>query len=157
MRARSGYSNLKGKDHLPSLKAIGETNLPQVTKFIKELYVVSISLFNVGEPLYPLLTTTTASLILHHPTVTKELGHGNVIPQYLIKAAQKAKLVDTRYHDIPYKQVLDKWSKLIKDELENRTTNGMKAAPTVASLTEGVNTLITMQAETKALCAELVT
>ena len=138
MQARSGYSNLKGKDHLPSLKAINETNFLQATKFIKELYVVLISLFNIGQPLYSLLTTTTASLILHHPIVTKRLGHGNVISQYLIKAARKAKLVDTCYHNIPYEQLLYKWSKLIKDELENCTTNGMKASPTVASLTEGV-------------------
>jgi len=156
MRARSGYYNLKGKDHLPSLSAIGTTNFPQATKFIKELYVVSIQLFDVGERLYPLLTTTTASLILHHPTVTEELGYGNVISQYLIKAARKARLVDTRYNNIPYEQVLYKWSILIREELENRITEGMKAKPDVVSLTEGVNTLITMHSKTTALCAELV-
>ena len=74
-RARSGYYNLNGKDFPPRIDALGLVNLKCINRFIDHLFVISVKDFKRGEDLYPVLKTCTASLILFHPDITKEMGH----------------------------------------------------------------------------------
>ena len=117
-RSRSGYIDINGEDVLPSVKCLGDHNQFMVTKYIEALHIVSISEFLVGGSLYPLLKTTTACLILYHPDVTLECGRNNAISKYMVDKATSIELKDFQHQNLHPDQVLNLWSKLIKEDIE---------------------------------------
>ena len=86
-RSRSGYCDVNGQDILPSVKCLGDHNQDMITKYIEALHIVLIPEFFVGGSLYPLLKTTTASLILYHPDVTNECSRNNAISKHMVDTA----------------------------------------------------------------------
>ena len=147
-RSWSGYIDINGEDVLPSVKCLGDHNQFMVTKYIEALHIVSISEFLVGGSLYPLLKTTTACLILYHPDVTLECGRNNAISKYMVDKATSIGLKDFQHQNLHPDQVLNLWSKLIKEDIESRVLKGMQVTPNVGSMARGINNILDMVSKT---------
>ena len=146
-KVRAGYYNPDSPVILPRLEeALGNNCGPMITKFIKSLFVVTVPSFLPEGELYEVLRICTASLILHHNTVSKECGLYNCITATLNKAARTVNLSDPRVNNRPPEFVLRYWSDLIKTDYESRCVELMKSKPDMISMSTTLNQVVSMVA-----------
>ena len=127
-----------------------------ITKFIKSLFVVTVPSFSPGGELYEVLRICTASLILHHNTVSKECGLYNCITATLNKAARTVNLSDPRASNRRPEFVLRYWSDLIKTDYESRCVELMKSKPDMISMSTTLNQVVSMVAGLQSNISTLV-
>ena len=156
-KVRSGYYNPDSPVILPRLEeALGISCGPMITKFIQSLFVVSVPSFSPEGELHEVLRICTASLILHHDTVSKECGLYNYITATLNKAARTVNLSDPRVSNRPPEFVLRYWSDLIKTDYESRCVELMKSKPDMISMSNTLNQLVSMVAGLQSNISTLV-
>ena len=78
-----------------------------VQELIKQLFVVSVTLFLLRGSLYVMLWTYTASLIIYHQMVTQELGSANDVSTKLRNSAKSDLITDTCFPNKSPESLLD--------------------------------------------------
>lgn len=155
LRARSGYNNVKGKDVLPRLQAIsGVDNRAAVAKFVDALFVINLPEFLPHGNLRPVIHTVTASMLLFHENVIRDCEIDNVVTQHMIKSAGQALITDTRLPGGSPSDILCRWSKDIREDLDKRIFDNMKVLPEMHSIATGMNSLLTMTSNLMATDAQ---
>ena len=155
LRARSGYTNVKGKDVLPTLNAIGYENRDAVTRrFVNCLFVINIPEFLPHGTLRPIIHTVTASMILFHKDVIHDCEVDNVVTQHMIKCAREAMITDTRAQNGRVEDILCLWSDDVKEHLHKNIFDDMKVVPEMNSIATGINSLLTMTSKLVAADAQ---
>lgn len=120
------WSDVNAAVNVPRFECLyGNTTPECVATFIDKLFVVSLSSFKPDQPLYILLKTCAASLVMYHVQLTAYLRY-NIISDTLVEAAKEAKITDvTMNSDVSGENVapgviLDNWSRIIYEDFCTR-------------------------------------
>jgi hypothetical protein len=116
-----GKKNLFTESVVPKLDSIGESNSAAFKALMNRMFSVNINDFRPGGKHYIILETCALSLIRHYPQIIKDCGPQNRITSDLLKHAHNAGIIHFGRPELSPISVLELWSKLINDDVDQRT------------------------------------
>lgn len=125
MNGLNDFLNTKGAKYAPQLECLGSHVQIVLDVFMSKLYVIDVPFFLPGGRLRPFLRACTASLLMYHWDVVKDLGYRNSVVEAVFDAAQAAKITDGELTKV--EDVLHHWSTKIKADFNARNPDSPNA------------------------------
>jgi hypothetical protein len=138
-RVLAGYAHPYLETFPPNLECLGSHVAATLDAFMGELYPISLSDFLPEGHLRPALRACTASVIMHYPTMLKDVSAQNLVIDKLHRTAQKVKLGDSKYPEAGPIDVLVHWSAVIKENFIHRNVEIARAGVDMPSLVASQN------------------
>ena len=114
----AGFMNVDANIKVPWLKFLGVLIEVDVQELMKHLFVVLVPSFLPRGSLHVVLRTCTASLIMYHQMVTRELGSENAVSTNLRNSARSALITDTCFPNKSLEYLLDDCSDIINTDYQ---------------------------------------
>lgn len=146
VKVLAGWENVHKHVCVARLECLGQRNKQAVLRLIKELFVVSVDLFQIGGSLFPVLKMVTASLIMYHQRVTVGLSPSNAISTYMRDCARAAHLVDPSFPELCPEATLDQWSSIIMADFKLRNSHNHSTTADLASIASSLDRLTSANA-----------
>ena len=140
------FPDLDGAVIVPTLTALGTSNLEMANQFMDKLFPTDVKHFKSGMKLRPILEICCASMIQYHRDVTKASGVSNIISSRMRQVADEINLSDPLHLHLSPSLVLKEWSIIIEKDVLDRRLGASRADPNLVSITSTLNQLVTMVA-----------